>query len=147
MKNYPANMLTKAADFTKNWEGLRLHSYQDSGAVWTIGYGTTHNVTPDMTITEEEALNFLARDLSIALTKLSKLTKVPLTEKQTIALIDFVYNVGCGAYQRSTLRMKLNRGEYEAASKEFLKWNKVRGKPIRGLSIRRIAESNLFSFV
>jgi lysozyme len=139
-------MLVKAAAFVMDWEGLRLKSYKDTGGIWTIGYGTTRKIIEGMTITQEDAGDYLIDDLTNVMSKLSKLTKVPLTEHQSIALIDFIYNLGGGAYQRSTLRMKLNRQEYKSAGLEFLKWNKVHGKPIKGLTNRRIAESNLFLY-
>jgi lysozyme len=60
------------------------------------------------------------------------------------ALVSFAFNVGLGNLQSSTLRMKYNRGEYDGAAEEFLKWNKAGGKVLNGLVRRREAERALF---
>jgi lysozyme len=138
------NILQKAAQFVKQWEGCRLEAYQDSGGLWTIGYGATTDVHNGMTITQEEAINFLENDLEYAYHAILRLTRVFLKENQMIALLDFVYNVGSGAYQRSSLRAHINRQDYEGAAKQFMKWNKVRGQVIPGLTKRRKAEKDLF---
>ena len=69
---------------------------------------------------------------------------VPLTSNQFSALTSFTYNLGSGALQRSTLRMKLNRAQYERAAEQLLRWNKAGGKVLRGLTRRRAAEKALF---
>lgn len=60
------------------------------------------------------------------------------------ALVSFSFNVGLGNLQRSTLRMKINRGEYESAAEEFLKWTKAGGRILPGLVKRRQDEKSLF---
>jgi lysozyme len=60
------------------------------------------------------------------------------------ALVSFAFNVGLGNLQRSGLRMKTNRGEYEAAADEFLKWTKAGGKVLPGLVKRRHDERALY---
>lgn len=136
-------MIDKAATFTKQWEGCRLEAYQDLGGVWTIGYGETQEVVGGMQILETDALIFLKRGLGASLHAVRRLTKVSLKENQLIALMDFVYNLGAGSFQRSTLRQKINRGEFEGIEKEFMKWNKVKGRSLRGLTRRRAAEAEL----
>ena len=59
-------------------------------------------------------------------------------------MLSFTFNLGSGALQRSTLRMKLNRGEYKLAADEFLKWAKAGGITLNGLMLRRKAEQSLF---
>jgi lysozyme len=70
----------------------------------------------------------------------------PKTEKQSHfdALVSFSFNVGLGNLQNSTLRMKHNRGEFDAAAEEFLKWNKAGGKVLKGLDKRRRGEKVLY---
>jgi lysozyme len=65
-------------------------------------------------------------------------------DRQLDALVSFSYNCGLGSLQSSTLRMKYNRGDYDGAADEFLKWNKAGGKVLRGLERRREAERALF---
>ena len=67
-----------------------------------------------------------------------------LTQHRFDALVSFAFNVGLGNLQRSTLRMKHNRADYDGAAQEFLKWSKAAGKVLRGLLIRRTYEMNLY---
>jgi lysozyme len=60
------------------------------------------------------------------------------------ALVSFSFNVGLGTLQRSTLRQKHNRGDYEGAADEFLKYCKAGGKVLRGLENRRKDERSLY---
>jgi GH24 family phage-related lysozyme (muramidase) len=58
--------------------------------------------------------------------------------------VSFAFNVGLGNFQRSTLRMKTNRGEFEEAADEFLKWTKAGGRVLPGLVKRRQDERALY---
>jgi len=60
------------------------------------------------------------------------------------ALVSFSFNVGVGNLQRSTIRIKANRGEWEQAADAFLLWNKAGGKVLAGLDKRRKEEKSLF---
>ena len=60
------------------------------------------------------------------------------------SLVSFAFNVGLGSLQRSTLRMKTNRGEFEEAADEFLKWTKAGGRVLPGLVKRRMDERALY---
>lgn len=101
-----------------------------------------------MKITEKEATDLLKNHLKGDLSFLNKSLTVKVNVCQYVALLSFIYNLGRAAFQRSTLRMKLNRGEYQEAANEFLKWNKARVngvlKPINGLTKRRSEERELF---
>ncbi len=128
----------------KSFEGLRLRAYQDSVGVWTIGYGTTADVRPGMVITEEEALEFLRRDVDKFEAAVANLVTVPLTADQFSALVSFVYNLGAGSLRQSTLLRLLNQGNLQGAAEEFLRWNKAGGQVLAGLTRRRNAERALF---
>ena len=67
-----------------------------------------------------------------------------ISDNQFSALVSFTFNVEAGALQRSTLRMKLNRGEYQNAADEFPKWRMAGGRILAGLVRRRAAERALF---
>lgn len=86
----------------------------------------------------------LALDAQKALNAVHNLVKVELNENETIALADFVFNLGSGAFQRSTLRMRLNRNDRIGCASEFPKWVWAGGKIIKGLRLRRLAERDLF---
>jgi lysozyme len=60
------------------------------------------------------------------------------------ACVAFAFNVGLGNFQRSTIRMKLNRDEWQDAADAFLQWTKAGGRELPGLVKRRKAERALF---
>jgi lysozyme len=60
------------------------------------------------------------------------------------SVVSFAYNAGLGNYQRSTIRMKVNRGDWEGAAEAFMMWTKAGGKEVSGLVKRRKAEVALF---
>lgn len=134
----------KGINLIKEFEGCRLKSYLCPAGVWTIGYGHTQGVKPDMVITQLDAERFLRQDLKRFEDAISTLVKVSLTPNQFSALVSFVYNVGINAFKNSTLLRKLNQKDYKGAANELLRWDKVNGKPLLGLTKRRIAEKDLF---
>jgi len=128
----------------ESFEGLRLTSYQDQKGVWTIGYGHTADVWPDQTITQEQADDFLGVDLHHAETAVMGLVKVPLNQNQFDALVSFVYNIGAGAFAKSTLLSLLNQGATAGAAAQFSVWDNINHVPDAGLLKRRVAERELF---
>lgn len=133
----------------KDFEGERLGAYLCPAGVWTIGYGHTDaagppKVVPGMVITKREAEDILRRDLLKYEVAVEKAVKVPLKPNQFDALVSFCYNVGTGAFNKSTLVKKLNRGDYDAVPAELMKWNKANGKELAGLTRRRRAEAALW---
>lgn len=137
-------------ELIKRWEGLRTTAYRDVGGVLTIGYGHTTAAGPPtvavgMKITEAEAEAILKRDLAVFEAAVERNVKVELTDNQFAALVSFTYNVGPGALARSTLLKRLNAGDYDAVPAELMKWNKVQGKPVKGLTNRRAAEAGLWA--
>lgn len=60
------------------------------------------------------------------------------------ALVCLAYNIGAGNLQRSTIRMKANRGDWQGAAEAFMAWTKGGGKVLPGLVKRRQAEKALF---
>jgi lysozyme len=129
-------------------EGLSLTPYRCPAGVWTIGFG--HAIRSDEVakykngITEAEAEALLLMDVALAEAALRRLVKVPLTTGQGDALVSFVFNLGAGRFGASTLRMKLNRSEYEAAALEFPKWVWAAGQKLPGLIRRRHEEMAVF---
>jgi lysozyme len=70
--------------------------------------------------------------------------KVELTDNQFCACISLGYNIGHANFAGSTLLKDINNSQFEAAAKEFLRWNHAQGKVISGLTERRQAEMELF---
>lgn len=128
----------------KSFEGLRLHAYQDSVGVWTIGYGTTRGVKAGMSITKEQAERMLLNDVQRFEPEVERLVKVPLNAARWDALICFTYNLGAANLESSTLLRLLNAGNYAGAAEQFPRWNKAGGKVLSGLVKRRAAERQLF---
>lgn len=129
----------------KEYEGLRLETYDDGGGIWTIGVGHTGtDVTPGLMIDEDEAIRLLKSDLATAEGCVDESVEVELSQQQFDALVSLVFNIGCRAFQASTLLRLLNAGSYEAAAKQFQRWSKDNGRVLPGLVRRRAAETELF---
>jgi lysozyme len=129
-------------------EGLRLQAYLCPAGIPTIGYGHTKGVKMGQSITQSQADQFLAEDLADAENAVNA-QNLRLNQNQFDALVSFVYNVGAGNFQKSTLltKAKLNPNDATIAA-EFDKWNKTRVNgiltPLKGLTNRRKAELKLY---
>lgn len=113
------------------------------GDVPTIGFGTTHGVKPGDTITPPKALQRALTDIQAFEGALKQCVTAPLHQREYDAYISLSYNIGSGAFCGSTLVRKLNAGDYEDACREILRWDKFKGQPLRGLTIRREKEYRL----
>jgi lysozyme len=133
-------------ELLKKSEGFRSHIYQDVAGIPTIGYGhqLLHGETYPNGITEEQAQAILANDVQKAEQGVTQLVKVPLTQGQFDALVDFVFNLGSGRLASSTLLKVLNAGNYAAAVRQLLKWDHSGAVEVAGLKIRREAEAQLW---
>lgn len=133
---------------TERFEGCRLVAYPDPGSggdPWTIGYGHTGpEVVEGLEITQEQAEQYLAQDIKQAEANVNAVVHVELTQEEFDALVDFAFNCGCRNLDSSTLMKKLNAGDYEGASQEFIKWDMAAGHHMAGLLKRREAEAAMF---
>lgn len=130
---------------TENFEGDVLHAYRDQVGVWTIGYGHTGpDVVPGLTITPAQAQALLAQDIAAAAACVNNSVTVPLAQNEFDALVDFVFNLGTGAFESSTLLRDLNAGDFSAAAGQFDLWDHAGGAVVAGLLRRRQAETALF---
>lgn len=141
---------------TKGFEGLRLIAYKDSAGVWTIGYGSTRykNGAPvkrgDTLVNEECANDLLLVTMQQYVDAVNNDVKVPLTQNQFDALVDFTYNEGTGALAMSTLLKKLNAKDYAGAADQFLNWDEITNpnthqkEVLNDLYVRRTKERALF---
>lgn len=133
-------------DLIKRFEGFKPQAYLDPVGIPTIGYGhtkavTNHHVRTKRRITEQEAEALLKADLEEAERAVEHPINVPLNDHQFAALVSFTFNLGSGNLQESTLRRKLNAGNYEAIPSEMSRWV---GCTLRGLVRRRADEGELF---
>jgi lysozyme len=146
----------------KSFEGCHNQPYKCPASLWTVGYGRV--LYPDQArLKTGERANYPLRsehnrvfandeidallEADLQRFEAGVLRLCPATSNSQChmdAIVSFAFNVGLGNLQSSTLRMKYNRGDYDGAADEFLKWNKAGGKVLRGLERRREAERALF---
>lgn len=135
------------------FEGLELEAYPDpatGGEPITIGYGTTAaagvGIVPKlgMKITKAQADEYFRLALVKFSAKIRPLITAPINENEFGAFMSLAYNIGPGAFARSTALRKFNAGDKAGAARAILSWNKANGKVMRGLVRRREAERALF---
>ena len=132
-----------------SFEGCELKAYLCPAKVWTIGFGTTVypngvKVKKGDSCTLDQAKQFKAHDLKRFEKTVDDLVQVPLTQNQFDALVSLTYNIGPGAFEKSTLLKKLNTGDYQGTAYQFTVWNKGGGKVLQGLVNRRAKEKEVF---
>ena len=145
----------------KHHEGVKATPYRCPARLWTVGVG--HVIDPNharvpfadrlnlelpaewnRTLSQDEIDEILRQDLRRFEAGVKRLCPNGLDQGKFDALVSFSFNVGLGSLQKSTLRMKHNRGDYEGAAEEFLKWAKAGGKVLKGLLKRREDEKALY---
>jgi lysozyme len=142
-----------AAALCKRFEGYRGKPYLCPAGVATIGYGSTYyadgrKVTlSDETISETIAETILLHELHHTyLPGVLRQCPILLTdERKCNAIVDFVYNLGLGRLQTSTLKRKINQQDWDAAQEQLMLWTKGGGRVLPGLVKRRAAESALLA--
>jgi lysozyme len=151
-----------AIQMIKHHEGVRTKPYRCPALLWTVGVGHVidpkHTAIPfnerkdlpipqgwDRVLSMGEVDAILAQDLGRFERGVLRLCPAA-SDRQGVfdSLVSFSFNVGLGNLQRSGLRMKTNRGDYEDAADEFLKWTKAGGKVLPGLVKRRNDERALY---
>lgn len=124
-------------------EGYRETAYiPAAGDVPTIGYGTTKDVKLGDRITPPVALARAMTDVQAFEGTLKQCVRVPLHQYEYDAYVSLAYNIGPTAFCNSTLVKKLNVQDYAGACTEILRWNKLNGKVLSGLTKRRQQEYN-----
>ena len=157
-------------DLMHFFEGYRNKPYRCSAAIWTVGWG--HAMYVDQlnlpNVRKEGYTGLLRSDYQLkegdnrawSKEELVELFKVDINsfergvlrlspnlashQSKFDSVVSFAYNAGLGNYQRSTIRMKVNRGDWEGAAEAFMSWTKAGGKEVAGLVKRRKAEKTLF---
>lgn len=135
----------------KLFEGYKAKAYLCPAGVVTIGWGSTmytdgRKIKLGDTINEQQGEDLLMWELknkSIALHGLN------LNQNQFDSLLSFIYNLGIGAFAKSTLKKKILANPNDPTIKdEFMKWNKARvgGElmELKGLTRRRTAEAEMY---
>lgn len=127
------------------YEGLRTKAYYDVVGVPTVCFGETRGVEMGDSYTVDECKAMLGTALTEFETGMRKCMVRPdaVPDKPYVAFLSFTYNVGVGAFCKSTLARKLNSGDMRGACNELAKWNRAGGRVIRGLIRRRAEERAL----
>ena len=157
-------------DLMHFFEGYRNKPYRCSAAIWTVGWG--HAMYADQlalpNVRKEGYTGLIRSDYQLkegdarvwSKDELVELFKVDINtfergvlrlspnlashQSKFDSVVSFAYNAGLGNYQRSTIRIKVNRGDWEGAAEAFMSWTKAGGKEVSGLVKRRKAEVALF---
>ena len=132
-------------NFVKEREGFRMNAYQDSVGVWTIGFGSTHGVKEGDHISLQNAEKLLQRELEDFqhyVERYSNRVGYYWNQQQVEALTSFIFNLGKGRLNQLT--QDGTRPNEVIADKMKLYFN-AGGRKLRGLELRRIAESEHFS--
>ncbi len=142
--------LPTALALMRRFEGFYQRPYLCPAGVPTIGYGATYyedgtRVTlSDSAITRERAEALLLWHVrTVYLPAVVKLCPGLDSPARLAALIDFAFNLGSGNLKSSTLRRRVNAGDWDDVPDELRKWNKAGGLVLRGLTLRREAEAQL----
>lgn len=131
----------------EKYEGCRLQAYQDSVGVWTIGYGCTGpNIAPGMRITQAEADQMLSDRLTKEFEPgvIKAIGATATTQAQFDAMVSLAFNIGVGAFSKSSVARLHKLGQATAAADAFLLWNKAGGNVLAGLVKRRAEERKLY---
>jgi lysozyme len=164
--------LSKAGeDLMHRFEGKRSRPYLCPAHIWTIGYGhvlyqeqirlpvvrvegkTTPMIRKEMPLKPEDNRVWTKTEIDelfradVGTFERGVLRLVPgVVGRQGAfdALVSISFNFGLGNLQRSTIRMRANRGDWAGAAEAFRVWTKGGGKVLPGLVKRREAEIALF---
>lgn len=151
-----------ALKMVKHHEGVRVKPYRCPALLWTVGVG--HVIDPnhikvpfeerrnlpipngwDRVLSVDEVDSILSQDLGRFERGVARLCPASANSQGIFdALVSFSFNVGLGNLQRSGLRMKTNRGEFQDAAEEFMKWTKAAGRVLPGLVKRRQDERAMY---
>lgn len=136
-------------DLIKRWEGCKLKAYKDVAGIWTVGYGLTSRagfieVGPETTLTQEEADWYLEQVVNDFANKIRPMITAPITDNQFGAFVSLAYNIGTGAFKKSSALRRFNDGQIMEVPAAMRMWKKAGGKVVQGLVNRREAEIKLF---
>jgi len=161
-------MSPKAREVMAHHEGVRKKAYLDVVLLWTTGVGhliapiEQQKMTLDQrkaakaagqlpcpiewmrTLTDAEVDQILQDDLSRFERGVLRLCPANLTQGRFDALVSFAFNAGLGALQKSSIRMRHNRGDFDGAADAFMLYRFAAGKEFKGLVRRRTHERDTY---
>jgi lysozyme len=138
------------AALCRRFEGCRLRPYLCPAGVPTIGYGATyydngvHVTLHDLPITKEYAEELLKWHIeNVYLKAVIKLCPNIKDPSRLAAIVDFAYNLGATNLKTSTLRKRILAEDWADVPAQLMRWVRAGGRILRGLVLRRKAESDL----
>lgn len=134
-------------ELIREMEGLRLSPYRVGSGRLTAGYG--HELADEekrisWPIDKQKAERWLQDDVMIAEKCLEETIEAPLQQHEWDALVSFVYNIGSGAFRKSTIRKRINAGDWKGAANQFERWIYANHEVLPGLIMRREVERMMF---
>lgn len=138
-------LLAAAVALIGTWEGVRTVAYSDIVGVPTVCFGETRGVRMGDRYTMEECRAMLGDGIIEFEAGMRKCLIRPdaVPAKTYVALLSLSYNIGTGAFCKSTVARKANAGDYRGACDALLAWNKAGGKVVKGLVNRRADERRI----
>lgn len=128
-------------------EGVEYQPYKDIAGIWTVCAGITgSDVILGKTYTQRECDALLQKHISVAAKAVDKAVKVEIPDTMRAAMYSFTYNAGTGAFRKSTMLKKINRGDLKGACNELWNWTYYtnpktgRKEKSKGLKNRRAVE-------
>lgn len=128
-------------------EGIRYKPYKDIAGVWTVCNGITgKDVILGKTYTQKECDALLAKHINVAKREVDRQVKVEIPNTMRAAMYSFTFNAGTGAFRKSTMLKKINRGDLYGACNELWNWTYItdpktkKKKQSKGLRNRRAVE-------
>jgi lysozyme len=133
------------ATLVGGWEGLKLYSYQDVIGVWTACYGETRGIRPGMKFTKPQCDAMLVERLAEFEAGMRRCLKSPdaIPDKPYVAFLSLSYNIGTGAFCKSSVARLANAGDPRGACNRIAAFNRAGGSIVRGLVNRRADEQRI----
>lgn len=137
-------------EFIAKFEGLRLAAYKCSAGVWTVGLGSTRYedgspVKAGDVLESEAAAYSLFKNTVGKYEEAVNLLNAKLTQNQFDALVSLVYNIGAGAFAKSTVAKRVRANPNDPLIRTAIQmWSKAGGRVLAGLVRRRNAEADLY---
>jgi lysozyme len=124
------------------FEGIRQVAYRDVVGVPTVCYGETRGIRMGMKFTKTECDAMLLKGLDEFANGVERCvpSAVNMPEARYVAHVSLAYNIGIGAYCKSTVARRANAGDVRGSCDAFMMWNKAKGITFPGLTRRRAHE-------
>lgn len=146
-------------EFIKRYEGVRNTAYNDVAGLRTIGVGHlltseelqgqyvrigSERVPLNQSLTSQQVIDLLKQDLLPKEQTVRSAIKTNITQSQYDMLCSLCFNIGSGAFKKSTVVRVINEGNFDQVPSAFMMWVKAGGRVVNGLVNRRRAEAANF---